>query len=32
MYEQDSPKSEVYDAKTQEHVETPLSGGFVHDR
>lgn len=27
-----SPKSEVYDAKTQEYVETPLSEGFVHDR
>lgn len=27
-----SPKFEVYDAKTQEHVETPLSEGSVHDR
>lgn len=29
---ENSPKSEVDDAETQEHVETPLSEGFVHDR
>ena len=27
-----SPKFQVYDAKRQEHVETPFSEWFVHDR
>lgn len=29
---ENSPESQVYDAKTQENVETPLSEGLVHDR